>query len=100
MSPNINIKMDKIKTFCIRWKIIEFSLFGSVLGNEFRPDSDVDVLVAFSKDAKWDLFDLVEIREELKDLFKREIDLVEKGTIRNPFRERAIMDSHEVLYAA
>ncbi len=100
MSPDINIKMDKIKAFCIRWKIVEFSLFGSVLGNDFRPESDVDVLVAFLKDAKWDLFDLVEMCEELKEIFGREIDLVEKGTIRNPFRERAIMDSCEVLYAA
>lgn len=100
MSPNINIKMDKIKAFCIKWKIVEFSLFGSVLGNEFRPDSDVDVLVAFSEGAKWDLFDLVEMREELKAIFGREIDLLEKGTIRNPFREHAIMASREILYAA
>lgn len=100
MSPHINIKMDKIKALCAKWKIIEFSLFGSVLGEHFRPESDVDVLIAFSKDAKWDLFDLVDMREELKDLFKREVDLVEKGTIRNPFRERSIMDSREVLYAA
>lgn len=100
MPPNINIKMNTIKAFCIKWKIIEFSLFGSVLGNESRPDSDVDVLVAFSKDVRWDLFDLVEMREELKTMFGREIDLLEEGTIRNPFREHAIMTSREVLYAA
>lgn len=100
MSPNINVKMDKIKVFCAKWKIVEFSLFGSVLGNNFRPESDIDVLVAFSKDAGWDLFDLVEMREELKGVFGREVDLVEKGTIRNPFRRHAIMSSHEVLYAA
>jgi predicted nucleotidyltransferase len=92
--------MDKINEFCIKWKIIEFSLFGSVLGDEFRPDSDIDVLVAFSNDARWDLFDLVEMKDELKGIFGREIDLVEKGTIRNPFREDAIMTSREVLYAA
>lgn len=100
MSPNINIKMDKIERFCTKWKIVEFSLFGSVLGDKFRKDSDIDVLIAFSKDTKWDLFDLVEMQEELKGIFGRDVDLVEKGTIRNPFRERSIMSSREVLYAA
>lgn len=100
MSPHINIKMDKIKAFCLKWKIVEFSLFGSVLRDDFKPESDVDVLVAFEAGAKWDLFDLVEMREELLDIFGRKIDLVEKGTIRNPFRENAIMTSREVLYAA
>jgi len=100
MSPNIDIKMDTIKVFCKKWKIVEFSLFGSVLGDDFRAESDVDVLVDFEKDASWDLFDLVEMRDELKDIFGREIDLVEKGAIRNPYRKRSIMKSHEVLYAA
>lgn len=100
MSPNINIKMEKIKAFCLKWKIVEFSLFGSVLGDDFRPESDVDVLVDFAHDARWDLFDLVEMRDELQGIFGREVDLVEKGTIRNPFRERGIMASREVLYVA
>lgn len=100
MPPNIDIKMDKIKAFCIKWEVVEFSLFGSVLGDDFRPDSDIDALIDFRKNSRWDLFDLVEMREELKEIFGREIDLVEKGTIRNPFRERSIMTSREVLYAA
>ena len=100
MSPNIDIKIDEIRVFCEKWKIARLSLFGSVLGDDFRPDSDVDVLVDFAKDARWDLFDLVEMHEELKGIFGREVDLVEEGTIRNPFRERSIMASREVLYAA
>lgn len=100
MPPNINIEEDKIKSFCLKWKIVEFSLFGSVLGNDFRPESDVDVLVDFARDARWDLFDMVDMCDELKKIFGREVDLVEKGTIRNPFRERSIMTSREVLYAA
>lgn len=92
--------MDKIKAFCVKWKIVEFSLFGSVLGDNFRPESDIDILVDFTKDAKWDLFDLVEMHDELKKTLGREVDLVEKGTIRNPFRKHAIMSSREILYAA
>jgi hypothetical protein len=100
MLANIDIRMDEITAFCVKWKVVEFSLFGSVLGSDFRPESDVDVLVAFSEEARWSLFDLVEMQEELKELFGREVDLVEKGTIRNPFRERSIMSTREVLYAA
>jgi len=100
MPVHIHIQKETIKAFCTKWKVVELSLFGSVLRNDFRPESDVDVLVTFTKDAKWDLFDLVEMQEELKNMFGRDIDLVEKGTIRNPFREQSIMNSHEVLYAA
>lgn len=100
MSPNLDIRMDRIESFCKRWKIVELSLFGSVIGRNFRSDSDVDVLLSFADDARWDPFDLVEMREELKDIFGREIDLVEKGTIRNPFRRHSIMTTKEVLYAA
>jgi len=100
MSPNIDINIEQIKTLCKKWKIIEFSLFGSVLRKDFGPTSDIDVFVAFEDATKWDLFDLVELCEELKSLFEREIDLVEAGTIRNPFRRNAIMNTREVLYAA
>ncbi len=52
----IAIPQDKIADFCRRWKITEFALFGSVLRDDFRPDSDVDVLVTFAPDARWGLF--------------------------------------------
>lgn len=100
MSPHINIKMDRIEAFCRKWKVVEMSLFGSALRDDFRPDSDIDVLVGFTGDAGWDLFDLVEMREELMGIFERDVDLVEKGTIRNPFRRHSIMTTREVLYAA
>lgn len=98
--PKIDIPMDKIEVFCKKWKIKEFSLFGSVLRDDFRPDSDVDVMVSFHENAGWDLFDVVNMIDELKVIFGRDVDLVEKGTIRNPFRRHAIMTTREVLYAA
>lgn len=96
----IDVPLDKIKDFCRRWRIIEFSLFGSVLRDDFRPDSDVDVMVSFDEGAGWSLFDIVEMEEELKSIFERDVDLVEKGAIRNPFRRQSIMKNREVLHAA
>lgn len=97
---NIEIPQNKITDFCHRWKITEFSIFGSVLSKDFRPDSDVDVLVKFSNDARWSLFDFVTMQEELKEIFGREVDLVEEAGLRNPFRKHSIIRSKEVIYAA
>ncbi len=100
VSRNLEIPMDKIEAFCRKWKIREMSLFGSVLRDDFRPDSDIDALVSFEPDAPWDLFHLVDMRDELIALFGRDVDLVEKEGLRNPFRRRTILDTREVIYAA
>jgi uncharacterized protein len=98
--PQIDIPAERIAEFCRKWRIREFSLFGSVLRDDFRPDSDVDVLVSFQAEAEWDLFDLVDIREELMALFGRDIDLVEQEGLRNPFRRENILRTRQVIYAA
>jgi len=98
--PQIEVPMDKIKDFCRKWKIKEFALFGSVLREDFRPDSDIDVLVSFEEKVSWSLYDVVEMKDELKAIFGRDVDIVEKGAVRNPFRRRSIMTNREVLYAA
>ena len=98
--PKIDIQPEKIRDFCKKWKIMEFALFGSVLRDDFRSNSDVDVLVSFEETAGWDLFDIVDMKEELKSIFGREVDLVEQGAIRNPFRRQSILSSKEILYAA
>jgi len=76
------------------------ALFGSVLRNDFRPDSDVDVLVSFEPESPWTLWDLSRMREELREIFGREVDLVEKKALRNPFRRLAILEGQRVIYAA
>jgi uncharacterized protein len=98
VSRNIDISMDRIEEFCRRWRIREFSLFGSVLREDFRPDSDVDVLVSFEPNDEWDLFHLGEMRDELMALFGRDVDLIEEEGLRNPFRRRTILDTREVIY--
>ncbi len=76
------------------------SLFGSALGDDFRPDSDVDVLVSFDPGADWSLLDLAGMRDELAALVGRDVDLVEQEALKNPFRRAAILKSKRVLYAA
>ena len=66
MSAQIEIPSDLLAAFCERWQVSELALFGSVLRDDFRPESDIDVLVGFRKDARHTLFDLVDMEEELK----------------------------------
>ncbi|MCX6344993.1 MAG: nucleotidyltransferase family protein [Armatimonadetes bacterium] len=103
MSPHIQFDMGNISEFCAQWKISEFALFGSVLRDDFGPESDIDVLVTFSTDARWTLFDHVRMQDELASLLGRNVDLVSKRGIErstNYLRRKEILDSAEVLYAA
>lgn len=100
IQTKIDIPMDKIVEFCHKWKISEFSLFGSVLRDDFRPDSDVDVLVTFVENAGWSLDDRLNMADELKEIFGREVDLVNKKGLTNPFRRHSILTTKKVLYAA
>ena len=97
--PRIDLSMDAVEAFCRKWKIKELSLFGSVLTDEFRPDSDVDVLVVYEDDASWDLWDHLHAQEELENLLGRDVDLVQKEAVRNPFRRHHILTNREILYA-
>jgi uncharacterized protein len=94
------IPRKKISEFCRRWAVVEFSLFGSALRPDFRPDSDVDVLVTFSRDAQISLFDLVQMKLDLEKIFHRPVDVIEKDTLENPFRKREILKTAQVIYAA
>ncbi len=99
----ITLPKEKISEFCLKWKIAEFALFGSVLRDDFGPASDVDVLVSFTADARWSLLDHVEMQDELKAIFGRKVDLVSRRGIersRNPIRRKDILESAEVVYAA
>ena len=100
----ILMNYDRIVTACQKWKIIEFALFGSVLRDDFQPDrSDVDVLVVFDPEAHWTLFDLVDIQDDFKTIFGRDVDLVERGSIEqsyNLLRKQEILSSLKVIYAA
>ena len=94
------IPIESVHNFCRKWKVEEFSLFGSVLREDFSGESDIDILVSFQKSAQWSLFDIVEMQSELESLFKRRVDIVEKEALRNPFRKHEILNHREVLFAA
>lgn len=100
MTSRVESVREKLAEFCRKRRVAELALFGSVLRDDFGPDSDVDVLVTFAPDAHPSLFDLVEMREELKEVFGREVDIVEKAGLRNPYRRRAILDTAEVVCGA
>ena len=103
MNPRLTLDPEKIAAFCQRWKIVELSLFGSVLRDDFRPDSDVDVLVTFAPEADWSLFDHVAMEEELSAVVGRKVDLVSRRAIErstNWIRRQAILDSAEPCYVA
>lgn len=100
IQTKIEMPMDKIIAFCKKWKITEFSLFGSVLRDDFGPDSDVDVLVTFAEDSAWTLDDRFDMKDELQALFGREVDLITKKMLTNPFRRHSILTTKKVLYAA
>ena len=96
METKIAIDREQLASFCRRWRIGELSLFGSVLRDDFGPDSDVDVLVDFLPDAQVSLFDLAAMREELSRLFGRNVDLVSRGAVEqsdNWIRRAAILDT-------
>ena len=99
----IDIPREDISEFCKKWEISEFSLFGSVLGENFSGDSDIDVLVTFNDNSGHTLFDLVRMQDELEGIFGRKVDIVSRRAIefsRNYLRKKAILESAEAVYAA
>jgi len=91
---------DAIRQFCRRWKIRELALFGSVLRTDFRPDSDVDVLVSFADDADWGLLAHIQMQQELATMLRRPIDLISKRALeRSPnwLRREAILNTAQVI---
>lgn len=98
----IDLPMEKIAEFCDRWQIAEFALFGSVLRDDFRPDSDIDVMVQFHPEAHPTFSTLDQMEAELKIIFDRDIDLITRQgieTSRNYLRRRDILSSAQVIYA-
>ena len=100
MTARIEIPAKQIEEFCRYWKITELAFFGSVLRDDFHPESDVDVLVAFAPDTHSSLLDIVQMRDELATMLRREVDFVQEKGLKNPFRRREILQTKEVIYAA
>lgn len=103
ISPKLHWPKDRIEAFCRKWKIARMELFGSALRDDFRDDSDVDVMVTFENNAAWSLFHLLEMEEELAEIVGRSVDLMTRRGVeksRNEFRRKAILESVETVYGS
>lgn len=98
----LELPLEEIAAFCRRWQISEFALFGSVLRDDFGPESDIDVLVTFEPEAT-PVPDRQQMREELEAILGRPVDLVYRRVIErdpNYLLRKAILRSALVVYAA
>jgi len=99
MPSQVTLDREIIADFCRRHHIRKLSLFGSVLRDDFRPDSDVDVLIEFEPGATVGLLRLSGMELELCDLLGREVDLRTPGDLSRYFRDE-VLEGAEVQYAA
>lgn len=99
----IDIPQDQVIAFCRTHRIRRLSVFGSALREDFRPDSDVDILISFEEGARHSLFDLVTMQDELEAILGRSVDLVEREAVEqseNYIRRRHILANEELVYVA
>lgn len=94
----LSLPQDKIDDFCRRHHIRKLSLFGSVLRDDFRPDSDVDVLVEFEPGYSVGLIRLAGMEIELAKIVGRKVDLRTPAELSRYFRQK-VLDTAEVQYA-
>jgi len=81
MKTDLALPIDEINKFCQHGQIIELSLFGSILRDDFHGDSDIDILVAFAPTANRGLLDRAQMQEELEAVLSRRVDLISKRAI-------------------
>jgi antitoxin HigA-1 len=98
--PRVDLDPGGLADLCKRHHILWLALFGSVLREDFSPDSDIDMLVTFLPGAKVSLFDLVEIGDELSELTGRRVDLVPAAGLKPLLRDRVLADARTVYDAA
>ncbi len=99
----IQLDSEAIRSFCRRWKIRELSVFGSILRDDFRPDSDIDFLVDYEDDAEWDLFDSLHMQKDLEEILGRQVDVVDRFAIEhdaNRFIRRQVLATAELVYGS
>ena len=95
----ISIPSQALTDFCRRNHIRHLGLFGSALRDDFRPDSDLDLLVEFEPGARVSLFTLADIRDELSALLGRAVDLVPRDGLKPVIRD-SVLAGELVLYVA
>jgi len=103
MNFRIEVTREKIAAFCQRNHIRSLSFFGSVLRDDFGPDSDIDVLVEFEPGKEPGLMEMAGMETELSGILGHKVDLVERQSVEkseNYIRRRHILQSLETIYVA
>ena len=99
----IPLPMDEIRAFCRKWKIARLEVFGSILRDDFGPESDVDFLVTWAEGANWGWGEYLRAGGELSALIGRKVDFVERSAIeesRNWIRREDILGTARDINAA
>ncbi len=100
---NFPLTQKEVVKFCQKWQVTEFALFGSILSDDFTANSDVDVLITFAPQSRRSLFDLVQMRTELKQLLGRKVDVLTRKSVEqshNWLRKQNILNSARVIYVS
>ena len=103
MGIRISIPKERVADFCKRWNITELAFFGSVLRDDFGPESDIDVLVNLRSGTSHRISSILHMEKELGGILGREVDLVFRSDVernRNYLRREAVLKSAEVFYEA
>jgi predicted nucleotidyltransferase len=99
MQQAFRIPQKKLRAFCQRYQVRRLAMFGSAARGEARPESDVDLLVAFEPGAQIGFLALGRMRRELSEIFHRPVDLVPQDGLKPVIREQVLAEARE-LYAA
>ncbi len=97
----LGVSPAELQEFCERSPITELAFFGSVLREDFNADSDIDVLVSLTPEPSIDLFDFFDLEEQFKNLFQRDVDLLDRETVesdKNWIRRRGILNHIQIIY--
>ena len=94
----ITVPRERVEEFCRQHHIRWLALFGSVLRDDFRPESDVDVLVEFEPDHRYTYFTLARVEDDLSALLGRKVDLHVPGMLHSSLRDK-VLSQAEDLYA-
>ena len=102
VAHGIDLSSEALRAFCRKWMVRELCVFGSILRDDFRQDSDVDFLADFEEDAEWDLLDHMDMQDELSRIVGRGVDLLTRYSIEtseNPYLKKSILGSAEPIVA-
>ncbi len=101
-AANTKKQINEIKSLCTRLKIKKLYVFGSVVSNKFKENSDIDFLISFSDKLSIDEYtrNYFTLHYQLRELFNRETDIITERTLSNPYLIESIDETKKLIYEA